>query len=56
MGGAGMVATSLVLPIMGNIIDQGGPQAALRFMTALPIILVVAFIFLNIYMRGRKAH
>jgi hypothetical protein len=56
MGGAGMVATSLVLPIMGKIIDTGGPQAALRFMTALPIVLVVAFIFLNIYMKGRKAH
>ena len=56
MGGAGMVATSLVLPFMGNLIDQGGPQAALRFMTALPIILVAAFIFLNIYMKGKKSH
>jgi MFS family permease len=56
MGGAGMVATSLVLPIMGKIIDTGGPQAALRFMTVLPIILVVAFVFLNFYMKGKKSH
>lgn len=55
LGGAGMVATSMVLPIMGRSIDNLGPQLTLRYMTILPIILVGAFIFLNIYAR-RKGH
>lgn len=55
MGGAGMVATSMVLPIMGRSIDTAGPQVTLRYMTALPIILVVIFVGLVIYMRQRKA-
>lgn len=54
MGGAGMVATSMVLPIMGGSIDTAGPRATLQYMAILPAILVVLFIFLNIYMRGRK--
>lgn len=54
MGGAGMVATSMVLPIMGRSIDTAGPQLTLRYMTILPVILVVIFIGLLIYMRGKK--
>lgn len=46
LGGAGMVATSVVLPIMGRSIDSAGPQMTLRYMTILPIILIVAFIYL----------
>lgn len=57
MGGAGMVATSMVLPIMGESIDTAGPQMTLRYMSILPVILVVLFIFLNLYMRKKtKAH
>ena len=55
MGGAGMVATSMVLPIMGASIDTAGPQTTLRYMTVLPVILIVLFIILNIWMRNRKA-
>lgn len=55
MGGAGMVATSMVLPIMGRSIDTAGPQVTLRYMTVLPIILVVIFVGLVIYKRQRKA-
>jgi hypothetical protein len=54
MGGAGMVATSMVLPIMGESIDTAGPQMTLRYMSILPAILIALFIGLNIYMRGRK--
>jgi hypothetical protein len=54
MGGAGMVATSMVLPIMGKSIDTAGPQMTLRYMAVLPAILVVLFIALNVYMRGKK--
>jgi MFS family permease len=53
LGGAGMVATSLVLPIMGESIDTAGPQMTLRLMSILPAILIVLFIGLNIYMRGK---
>lgn len=55
MGGAGMVATSMVLPIMGKSIDTAGPQMTIRYMSMLPAILVVCFIFLNIYMRNKKS-
>jgi len=53
MGGAGMVATAVVLPIMGRTIDTEGAQAALRYMTTLPVILVVIFLFLNFYVRKK---
>lgn len=56
MGGAGMVATSMVLPIMGRSIDTAGPQATLQFMTVLPIILVVIFAGLVFYMRNQNHH
>lgn len=60
MGGAGMVATSLVLPIMGESIDTEGPRVTLQYMTILPVILVGLFIALNFYLKGRgkphKAH
>jgi hypothetical protein len=55
LGGAGFVATSMVLPIMGKSIETAGPQITLRNMTVLPIILVVLFIILNIIIAKRKA-
>lgn len=56
LGGAGMVGTSFVLPIMGHSIDTAGPQQTLRFMTVLPVILIVAFALLAVYLRGRRTH
>jgi len=53
MGGAGMVATSVILPIMGRSIDTAGPQTTLRYMAILPAILVAIFIFLNVYIRNK---
>ena len=52
LGGAGMVATSMVLPIMGRSIDTAGPQQTLRYVAILPAILVALFIFLNVYVRN----
>ncbi|WPO35497.1 MFS transporter [Flammeovirgaceae bacterium SG7u.111] len=46
MGGAGMAATSLVLPIMGKSIETAGPQATLGYMTILPAILIGCFVVL----------
>jgi MFS family permease len=54
MGGAGMVATSMVLPIMGRSIDNEGPQATLRFMALLPVILIVLFVLVNIIVRQKQ--
>lgn len=57
MGGAGMVATSMVLPIMGRSIDQAGPQATLQFMTILPALLVIIFVVVNLLIRKKqRAH
>ena len=54
MGGAGMFSVSLILPIMGNLMDNASAAEALRTMSILPAILIVAFIGLNIYMKKRK--
>jgi MFS family permease len=54
LGGAGFVATSMVLPIMGKSIETAGAALTLRNMTVLPLILVVAFIILNMLVRKHK--
>lgn len=54
LGGAGFVATSMVLPIMGKSIETAGPQITLRNMTVLPVILIVAFIILYMVIKNRK--
>ncbi len=54
MGGAGMVATSMVLPIMGRSIDNAGPQMTLRYLTFLPIVLVLLFIFVAWLVRSQS--
>lgn len=54
MGGAGMFSVSLVLPIMGKLMDNADAAEALRTMSILPAILIVAFLGLNIYMKKRN--
>ena len=54
LGGAGFVATSMVLPIMGKSIETAGPHITLRNMSVLPVILIVAFIALTIIIK--KSH
>ncbi|MDB2462891.1 MFS transporter [Algibacter sp.] len=54
MGGAGMFSVSLVLPIMGKLMDNSDASEALRTMSILPAILIVAFIGLNVYMKKRE--
>lgn len=55
MGGAGMFSVSLVLPFMGRLMDgASGPAEALRTMSILPAILIVAFLGLSIYMKKRN--
>jgi MFS family permease len=54
LGGAGFVATSMVLPIMGKSIETSGPEITLRNMAILPAILIVSFIILYIIIKNRK--
>lgn len=54
MGGAGMFSVSLVLPFMGKLMDNANANEALRTMSILPAILIVAFIGLNIYMKNKS--
>ncbi|NOR75719.1 MAG: MFS transporter [Draconibacterium sp.] len=54
LGGAGFVATSMVLPIMGKSIETAGPQITLRNMSVLPIILILVFVVLTILIKNRK--
>ena len=53
LGGAGFVATSMVLPIMGKSIETSGPATTLMNMSVLPAILVVAFIVLLFIVKKR---
>ncbi|TXG38500.1 MFS transporter [Seonamhaeicola maritimus] len=54
MGGAGMFSVSIVLPIMGKLMDDSNAAEALRTMSILPAILIVAFLGLSIYMKKRN--
>ena len=56
MGGLGMLSTSIVLPVIGRVMDQdmtGG--VALQLMALLPAFLILAFGVLYFYMRKRRA-
>ncbi|WP_034044585.1 MFS transporter [Wocania ichthyoenteri] len=54
IGGAGMFSVSIVLPVMGRLMDDANATEALRTMSILPAILIVAFLGLNVYMKKRK--
>jgi MFS family permease len=54
LGGAGFVATAMVLPIMGKSIQNAGPVETIKGMSVLPIILIVAFIILYLLVKNRK--
>ncbi len=55
LGGAGFVATSMVLPIMGKSIETAGPQITLRNMSVLPLILIVVFIVLYLVVKNKRS-
>lgn len=55
LGGAGFVATAMVLPIMGKSIQNAGPVETIKGMSVLPMILVVAFIILYVLVKNKKA-
>lgn len=48
VGGAGMLSIAVVLPIMGGAFDQLGPGAALKTVSYLTVILIVAFAVMHL--------
>jgi fucose permease len=54
LGGAGNLSVALVLPLMGRIYDEHGPDVALKSVVVLPLFLIVIFtlIWLNDKTRG----
>lgn len=46
MGGVGMLSDSFAVPLIGRIYDTAGPAAALRTVTALPLLVCVVFAML----------
>ena len=54
LGGAGFVATAMILPIMGKSIESAGPETTLRNMAVLPAILIVCYIVLYVVIRKRN--
>ncbi|MGY6647851.1 MFS transporter [Wenyingzhuangia sp. IMCC45574] len=54
MGGAGMLSVSIVLPIMGNLMDNSSANQALQIMSILPAILILCFTGLSIYMKKKS--
>jgi MFS family permease len=56
MGGAGMLSVGLVLPIMGERMDQFGPGAALQMVALLGAVLAVIFSGVWIYFRNRGGY
>ena len=56
MGGCGMLATAVALPVMGERIDELGPGAALQMMALLPAALGVIFVGLWLYYRSRGGY
>ena len=55
IGGIGNIGVSISLPVIGVFMDMESSGAeTLRFMAIMPLILIVAFLFLNIYIRKKK--
>jgi len=55
LGGAGFVATSMILPIMGKSIETAGPAITLRNLSVLPIILIIGFAVLLMMVKNKKS-
>lgn len=56
MGGAGMLSVGLVLPIMGQRMDQYGPGAALQLVAVLAAIMSVILLCVWLYFRTKGGY
>ena len=56
IGGAGMLAVSLILPLMGKWYDEAGAAAAFRNTAIIPVVLTFVFGALFVYYRSRGGY
>lgn len=56
MGGLGMLSVSIILPMMGRIMDDATGMEAVKFMSILPAILIVLFGGLYFYMNKKESN
>jgi MFS family permease len=56
VGGAGMASIAFVLPVMGGQLDTAGPGAALKMVSYLAIILVVAFAVIHVGFKAKGGY
>jgi MFS family permease len=56
MGGLGMLSVSIILPVMGRIMDDATGMEAIKFMSILPAILIVLFGGLYYYMNKKETN
>jgi MFS family permease len=56
MGGSGMLAIAVILPIMGKKLDVSGASAALKTVAMLPIVLIIVFGALGLYFKSRGGY
>ncbi|MFK8005849.1 MAG: sugar MFS transporter [Saprospiraceae bacterium] len=56
MGGLGMLSVSIILPVMGRIMDDATGMEAVKFMSILPAILIVLFGGLYFYMNRKETN
>jgi hypothetical protein len=56
MGGAGMLAIGIVLPVMGKAFDKAGAGAALKLVAILPVILIGVFGALYLGFRAKGGY
>ncbi|MEJ2129795.1 MAG: MFS transporter [Woeseiaceae bacterium] len=55
MGGLGMFSVSLILPVMGRIMDNAPGSDAIRIMSIIPAILIVLYGGLYLFRRSKRA-
>jgi MFS family permease len=56
MGGAGNLAVAFILPLMGSWYDQYGAATAFRYVSVIPMILIIIFAALGFYYRRRGGY
>lgn len=56
MGGAGMLAIAVALPIIGDKFDKSGAGAALQMMAVCPIILILVFSAIGLYFKSKGGY
>ena len=56
MGGTGVFSSGTVVPIMGRLYDRFGPAATFRYVSALPVALIVMFGLFFMHFRSKGGY